>query len=236
MDDEVFGCGGTIALCARKGTHILVIYLTDGAKGYDRRGNHRRSAVEIQRLEAELVRVRKREAQEAAKLLGLSEPVFFDCPDGGLGVDQATVARLADVLGRVRPEAVFLPSLADPHDDHWMTNGLFMEAAIRSGLQPTVSCWGYEIWSPVLANTVVDVTAIIEEKRAAMQAYESQNALCDFPRAILGLNTYRALFSQHGRGFAEAFYVAELDVYRGLYDSIGFGRQNRPSLRNTPLE
>jgi GlcNAc-PI de-N-acetylase len=34
MDDEVFGCGGTIALAADAGARITFVYVTDGSKGY----------------------------------------------------------------------------------------------------------------------------------------------------------------------------------------------------------
>ena len=34
MDDEVFGCGGTIALAADAGARVTFVYVTDGSKGY----------------------------------------------------------------------------------------------------------------------------------------------------------------------------------------------------------
>ena len=39
------------------------------------------------------------------------------------------------------------------------------------------------------------------------------------------LNTYRSLHRGRARGLAEAFHVAELDVYRRLFDLIAIGRR-----------
>src|SRR2546426_6024091 len=47
----------------------------------------------------------------------------------------------------------------------------------------------------------------------------------DYPRAMDGLNTYRSLHRGRARGLAEAFHVAELDVYRRLFDLIAIGRR-----------
>jgi len=95
-----------------------------------------------------------------------------------------------------------LPSV--PVDGGRRTNCLFVEAAL-------------------VANAVVDITAVAERKRLAMQAFPSQQTEFDYPRAMDGLNTYRSLHRGRARGLAEAFHVAELDVYRRLFDLIAIG-------------
>src|SRR5439155_1051435 len=72
-------------------------------------------------------------------------------------------------------------------------------------------------------NVVVDITAVAERKRLAMQAFPSQQTEFDYPRAMDGLNTCRSLHRGRARGLAEAFHVAELDVYRRLFDLIAIG-------------
>src|SRR5262249_12641194 len=110
------------------------------------------------------------------------------------------------------------------HPDHWMTNCLFIEAAQQASLPPTVMCWGYETWAPVVANAVVDITEAIEIKKQAMDAFASQIEPYNYPRLALGLNTYRAILNQ-GRGYAEAFYVAEFALYCELYKAGVIGHQ-----------
>jgi len=40
---------------------------------------------------------------------------------------------------------------------------------------------------------------------------------------MLGLNTYRSLHRGRAQGLAEAFHVAELGVYRRLFELIAIG-------------
>jgi len=193
MDDEVFGCGGTMALAADAGARVTFVYVTDGSKGYP-----------------------------GARLAGPSDAEAA-AADGVLAVTADAVAALADTLARRAPSAVFLPFLTDLHHDHWITNCLFVEAARRARLSLSVACWGYEVWTPLVANAVVDITAAAERKRLAMQEFPSQQAEFDYPRAMLGLNTYRSLHRGRAHGLAEAFHVAELGVYRRLFELIAIG-------------
>ena len=217
MDDEVFGCGGTVARCATTGTRVRVIYLTDGGKGYA-------GATPPPGL----CDTRKDEARRAGKVLGLGEPLFLDFPDGALAVTSTAVTRLAEALAETRPGAVYLPFIADLHPDHVATNGLFVAAAPRAGLGRGLPCWGYEVWAPILANTLVDVTETMGLKRAAMEVFESQGRDYDYPRAIEGLNAYRSLPRGCGRGYAEAFYVADLAFYGALYRAVRVGGGGPP--------
>jgi LmbE family N-acetylglucosaminyl deacetylase len=223
MDDEVFGCGGTIALAADAGARVTVIYVTDGRKGYPGARLEQPADLEAAAFEAKLVARRKQEARRAADALGVKDLVFLDQPDAMLAPTDPAVAALADALARHAPTAVFLPFLTDLHHDHWITNCVFVDAARRARLSPSIACWGYEVWTPLIANAVVDITAAEDRKRTAMQQFESQQAEFDYPRAMLGLNTYRSLHRARARGLAEAFHVAELGVYRRLFETIAIG-------------
>jgi len=225
MDDEVFGCGGTIALAADAGARITFVYVTDGSKGYPGARLESPADAEVGAFEATLVARRKEEAHLAAGVLGVTDLVFLDQPDGVLAVTPDAVAALADALARRAPTAVFLPFLTDLHHDHWITNCLFVDAARRARLSSGVVCWGYEVWTPLVANAVVDITAAVDRKRLAMHEFVSQQAEFDYPRAMLGLNTYRSLHRARAQGLAEAFHVTELGVYRRLFEAIAIGRR-----------
>mgnify|MGYP001396223321 CR=1 FL=1 len=220
MDDEIFGCGGTLALAVRRGSPVTIAYLTDGRKGYDTRGTHFASEPEQKRYEDQLVERRKTEARAVGALLGFRPPQFLDFPDADLTATPEALDRVAQVVEDGRPDAVFLPFLTDPHPDHWATNRLFLEAAARLGLSDRTECWGYEVWAPLQANSTVDITDVMKEKDAAMEHYQSQAAVSDFRRAFQGLNIYRSLFVQGGRGYAEAFWVTDLARYRALCEAL----------------
>jgi LmbE family N-acetylglucosaminyl deacetylase len=162
---------------------------------------------------------RKDETRRAAAVLGVTDLVFLDQPDGVLAVTGAAVAALADALARRSPSAVFLPFLTDQDRDHWITNCLFLEAAGRARVAPSLVCWGYEVGTPLIANAVVDITAAADRKRLAMQEFAREREL-DYPRAVLGLNAYRSLHRGRAQGLAEAFHVADLGVYRRLFQMV----------------
>jgi LmbE family N-acetylglucosaminyl deacetylase len=231
MDDETFGCGGTLALAVEAGCEVSVVFLTDGARGYDPRLVAGWPRADIERHEARLVGVRQAEARAAGAVLGLGEPVFLGLPDGRAAEARDAGARLADVIRRLIPDIVFLPFLSDPHPDHAATNRIFVEACARGALPRGATCWGYEVWSPLVANTLVDIGAAMARKREAMQAYRSQSRDVDYPRVVEGLNAYRSLAAGCSRGYAEAFYVARSARYCELFESV-FGRASVSSTKS----
>lgn len=88
-------------------------------------------------------------------------------------------------------------------------------ALARVGLPASVEIWGYETWAPLPANRVVDVTSVIDDKRAAVAFHHTACAAFDLS-AMIGLNRYRSVHGLAGKGFAEAFLVAPADRYIAL--------------------
>jgi N-acetylglucosamine malate deacetylase 1 len=219
MDDEVFGCGGTLAQAIRGGAQVAVIYLTDGRKSHAKRFASLTGQA-LADAESALVERRKHEAHRAARLLGIDRTIFLDFPDGALAITPTSVTHLAEAIAGAAPECVFLPFLSDTHPDHWVTNGLWLAAAARARVDPELPCWGYEVWTPLVASCLVDITPTIELKRDAMAEFASQLELYDYSRAMQHLNAYRGILLEPAGRYAEAFYVAPLEVYRALYEMI----------------
>ena len=227
MDDEVFGCGGTLALATKNGAHASVVYVTDGKKGYNPDRFPGEPPTDRTQREARLVERRKEEARCAGKILGLGEPVFLDLPDGELSVTRDAVAKLARALRDAEPEVLYLPSFFDIHPDHVTSTRLALEAAMSAGLPRSLWVWAYEVWTPLLANAVVDITDTAAQKDAAMAVFTSQTTDVDYPRVIRGLNTYRSLFTREGQGLAEASYVSELFTFQEMFNEIVSGTETR---------
>jgi len=107
MDDEVLGCGGTLALHVAAGSDVKVVFLTDGGRG-GAAGEEPSS----------IVAIRKAEAECAAHVLGINRLFFLDAADGRLRSDTVVAGRLCEILERERPEIVYLPFFLERHPDH----------------------------------------------------------------------------------------------------------------------
>jgi LmbE family N-acetylglucosaminyl deacetylase len=196
-DDEAIGCGGAVLSHSKRGDRVSVAFLTSGELG-------------LKSLSAaEARRVREEEALAASRLLKTSPPAFLHLADWGLedAVAEAGGA-LRPVIASVAPQLIYLPHPADDHPDHRACLPI-VQAALSAAGGPAPQLRGYEIWSPMAAwDLAEDITAVMNEKLAAIGIYKSQLDQARYDRAIAGLNQYRGALA--GRcDFAEAFALLE---------------------------
>lgn len=195
-DDESLGCGGTMALLADRGTEVSVVFATDG------------EALLVGGGGGDLAAQRRAEATEACRILGSSVPSFLGFPDRGLsGVVDRLASALQPVLAEHSPDLVMVPWFADGNDDHHALNVALAAASVPAG----VGIWGFEIWSPLIANHLVDISDALERKRLALKAHAA-DVLMDLD-AITGLNRYRAEMGRLEGKHAEAFLRAPAEQY-----------------------
>lgn len=220
-DDETIGCGGTIQQYVEQRTKVHVVILTDGALG-SREIRNCDDAQQKRRLQSRLIETRRDEARRATAELGISKLHFLDAPDGHLSAtDKTLLTRFGSLMNQLRPNVIFLPFLTDRHPDHWATNSCLMalrKSADFDWLDNTVCC-GYEVWSPLYTNTLVDISAQMPRKLAAINHYQSQLQDVNYASGIEALNRYRAIAGLlPANHYAEAYYVASFPVYAGLYE------------------
>jgi LmbE family N-acetylglucosaminyl deacetylase len=214
MDDEVIGCGGTLARHIAAGSDVTVIFLTDGCRGGVVMTEEGRPADR-----SVIVGVRKAEARRAAQILGVRTLIFLDAEDTRLDADVLVAGRLREVLERERPDIVYLPFFLERHADHRAANTVLLAATRGSALR--FECRGYEVWTPLMANVLVNIDETIHLKRQALGCYQSQLAEMDYLDAAIGLNRFRALGLGRSGQFAEAFHALDLADYRRLYGALG---------------
>ena len=139
-------------------------------------------------------------------------------------------AALAELVTRLAPDVLFVPWFADGHADH----GACTRGLARAGLPSGLEVWGYETWTPLPANRIVDITGVVEAKEAALAAHETAYLAFDIG-ATLGLSRYRSVHGLMGRGYAEAFLAAPLARYLELAtDAEAAGAQARGRSRRQP--
>lgn len=205
-DDEVLGCGGTMARLTSLGTRVEVAIVTEGKPPrYDC------AAVERVRTEAAAAHV----------LLGIAATHYLDFPAAELdGVPHAELnLRIGALIDETMPDTLFVPFVGDIHLDHQLVfHSAMVAARPRRATYPRTilayetlseTNWSAPYLEPAFVPSVyVDITSTLDRKLAAFAAYESQ--CCVFPNerspeAIRALATLRGA-TVH-RPAAEAFVL-----------------------------
>jgi 4-oxalomesaconate hydratase len=213
--DFVWRAGGALALTAESGGTASVLALSYGERG---------ESGELWKEEGQTVenvkRIRHGEAERAAEALGAS----FRCLDLGdypLVVEGAALATLTDAIRELAPDVIVTHTDRDPFNpDHpvafaaverarALAAGAGVESAFETIRPPELLL--FEPHQPELCNftptTFLDITPVIERKRAAMAEMKAQRYLQEYyaQRAEQRANHARRVSGNREIRFAEAF-------------------------------
>jgi len=215
-DDLELQAGGTLAAWAGRGVHVELACFTAGEKG-----SHDPAADPAD--PAELGRARRAEAAAAARALGASVPVhFLGAVDGELEVSMALRLDVARLVRTARPDVVLGH---DPwrrwllHPDHRAAGLLTVDGVVAARdplYAPALAAEGLPAHRPhtvLLFGTdspdeLVDVTATMDAKLAALRAHASQLPdPADLERRVRTWNA--AIGADAGLAYAEAFHTLD---------------------------
>lgn len=196
-DDEALGCGGTLIKHHQAGHKITAVFMTDGSKS------------ESAMAEEKLVRLRKKEGEQAAEILGIVRCIFLNYPDRCLKKNSESVERMRQILVEIQPDLVYLPFYLDNHPDHQATAAIVL-GALKQHAVPTVMI--YEVWTTLIHNVLVDISTTIDQKVRAIQVYQSQKSIDEFADQMRSLNRFRSLQSGNQFQFAEAFFKIDSGI------------------------
>jgi len=204
-DDEVLGCGGTLALLQQKGCHIKVVIMTDGSQGDP-----------LKYAKGDVIKCRQRESIAALNSLGIDDIVFLGEADGDFRYTPALGAKITSILDNFAPCWILLPSVLDYHRDHIAVSLSALRVWQARGYRERVFL--YETWGAVPATWVVDISPVYALKQQAMECYKIPLKYCDYTTAINGLAKYRYLYlNEKGSGrHAEAFIELETSSWRSV--------------------
>jgi LmbE family N-acetylglucosaminyl deacetylase len=206
-DDETLGCGGTLAQLAQI-CPVKVVLVTDGSGAGE--------------LPAGTAEIRQEEFKNALKVLGVTDTLLLNQPDGAFQGSPTLSRQVQALLHDYQPTWVFMPSPLDYHRDHLRITA-FLEPLCRAVPSVTHLVF-YEIWAPVPATHVVDITDQIAIKHDALNKHVTALACGDYLEASDGLNRYRGLYLGKGR-FAEAFWVNAVNDPHPFQTLQGFSAQ-----------
>ncbi|MFH9136902.1 PIG-L deacetylase family protein [Streptomyces sp. NPDC017524] len=212
-DDDVIGCGGSIAKHVQNGARVTVVVVI----------GRERSALDDGVGDAEFAA----ETAAAAKAMGVHRCIRLDEPSRDFALSRRVHLELVRVLREVRPQVIYLPHDNDDDVEHRMVHQLATEAVWMAGSdffhetggEPMPAPWmvlGYEVWAPMSRfQYAEDIDNQIETKVEAMRAYVSQLRHAAWDEGIRGLARYRGALAS-GSGHAEVFQVLSLGAPASL--------------------
>lgn len=211
-DDEVLGCGGTIARFVAEGRKVHVLVMSDGVTS--RWGGDKFDG------QSELA-ARNRAAREANDILGAASLQVNDLPDNRMdGLDRLDVVKqVEEFITRVRPELVLTHHLGDVNIDHRVVHDsvvtacrpqpgfcvrelMFFEVPSSTEWRPAHSAL------PFWPNVFIDITSTLEKKKQALRAYADELRDFPHPRSIVAVESLaRWRGATAGVEAAEAFLL-----------------------------
>lgn len=185
-DDEVLGCGATIAKHIRAGDEVHVMILAEGVTSRDdvRERDSRSSEL------SDLARV----AQRANAILGVTSLTLHDFPDNRMdSVDLLEVVKVVEECIRAKkPDVVYTHHGGDVNIDHRRIQEAVVAATRPQPGQTVQTLLFFEVQSstewqapgsfpPFVPNWFVDVSSTLPLKMQALEAYRCE--MRDWPHA-----------------------------------------------------
>lgn len=194
-DDIELGCAGTLVQLKKRGRSFGIVDLTRGERGT-------RGAEET----------RRGEARRAAEILGAEFRETLDFGDGGLTATREHELVLMDLLRREKPRLLVTSYPEDRHPDHARAGRLVTDAAFYAGLRKIETAHpAHRPQQTIYFSTgylhepdfVVDVTPVMEARRAAMRAFVSQfhRSDSDEPETVLSQKNFLEVIEARARHF-----------------------------------
>lgn len=211
-DDEVLGCGGTLARLAAEGASVSILILANGLTS--------RADFDADR-DAGALQTHHDRARRAGALLGAKDVSLSGFPD-----QKMDTVPLLDItqtiereIARVQPSVVFTQHGGDLNLDHVITF-----RATLTATRPTKGCpvkkvyayevgssteWSFQQFEPRFQPQVFfDIAGHLETKIAAMQIYESEARSFPHPRSPEAIRAAAMRWgSASGVAAAEAFQL-----------------------------
>jgi LmbE family N-acetylglucosaminyl deacetylase len=164
-DDPESGCAGTLARYVAAGHAVTVIYLTRGERGIEGKSD------------AEAAIIRTAESEAACRILG-AKALFAGQINGDTEVTRARVEELRLILAAEKPGLLFAHWPIDTNFDHQAASMLTIAA--WQALEPRPQLYFFEVntgqqsqgFAP---DTYVDISQVVETKKAALFVHESQD-------------------------------------------------------------
>lgn len=189
-DDEVLGCGGSIAKLADEGASIHVAFLADGVFS--------RSVEQV--IQQDELRNRRIASRKACDILGVNSISFGDFPDNRMdSVALLDITKaIESLITEHQPDTVFTHHAGDLNIDHRRVHEAVVTACRPQQGNPVKTLLSFEVSSstewqlsgsapPFTPNWFVDISTTLNRKMTALEAYGEELRTWPHPRSMRGV-------------------------------------------------
>lgn len=188
-DDEVLGCGATIAKLAGQGHEAYTLILGEGKTS--------RATSEKASSLAKEIKLLKKESESANSVIGVKNVFWSGLPDNRFdSIDLLDIVKKVEVVKeRIRPDIIFTHHAGDLNIDHQITFRAVITAARPLSDETVKDIYSFEIpssteWNSYFKDTAFipnvfsDVAETIDIKVRAMAEYKSELKEYPHPRSL----------------------------------------------------
>jgi len=185
-DDEVIGCGGTIAKYVNMGCEAYTLILGEGITSRDFKRNKNKREFDIKKL--------KKQLGDANKIIGIKKVYAKDFPDNRFDTVPLLdiVKSIEDVIFKIKPDIIYTHNAHDLNVDHQVVFNAVMTATRPVKNETVKEIYSFEVLSSTEWNfnrafkpdTFVDIYKTLDLKIKAMRKYTSELKSFPHPRSL----------------------------------------------------
>ncbi len=212
-DDEVLGCGATVARLVKEGFEAFTLILGEGVTSRDKTRDIKKRGNELTEL--------KKQILKANGALGVKDSFIYNFPDNRFDtVALLDIVKIIEsIIEKIKPGIIFTHYENDLNIDHRIAYQAVLTAARPLPGQPVKEIYSFEIPSSTEYNypyrfspeVFFEISKTLQYKLEAIKIYKSELRSFPHPRSIEGIK----LNAQHwgmraGLECAEAFKSVRL--------------------------
>ena len=211
-DDEIIGCGGTIAKLINEGQKIFILFMAEGVTA-----RFEKNQIDSIKAKKEIL-IREKNAISANKVLGVKKQHIIFSKNICCRMDAVPIidhSKLIEkYIQKFKPYRIFTHSPLDLNVDHRLTfqavmtatrpkkSNIFLKELLCFEI---LSSSNYNLTDPFKPNTFINISKFLNKKNLALSKYKKEVSKDSGrnKKKITTLASYRG--TQCGADFAEAF-------------------------------
>ena len=206
-DDEILGCGGTIAYHKNKNDKVKILFLSDGVTSRDN-------------FKKKEIKKREESAKNACSVLGVKDLEFNSYPDNMFdSIPLINIVKtIENTISKFKPNIIYTHSSSDLNIDHQITHRATMTACRPISCIHLTEIYSFEVLSSTewsisnkdvfKPNHFVDISKFLNLKIKAIKKYANELRKEPHPRSLNIIKSLAILRGSNcGVKFAEGFML-----------------------------